>query len=491
MLEPIRQYAREKLEQGGEADEVQDRHAAYFLALAEEAESELAGPQQSAQVERLEEEHDNLREALSWVVELDEGDLGLRFVGALWRFWHARAYISEAVRWLESVLASSGPRVTPLRVKALEGMGWMSQFQGEYERARATYEEMLELSQELGDKGYVATALNSLGTVAAQQGDNERAKALLQQNLRVIEELEEEGNPATPLKKFYVFNLLGYLAINEEGDYARGTTLWEESLALAREVGDDYSVGITLANLGHPALLQRDNERARALSEEALKRAHELGSAGVEIVPTALVNHGLAALGLGEHDRAMGSLVEALVTSQNMGRRPQVIEALEGMASLAGAEGNASRAAHLWGAAEGARETTGILAFSPGEWALHEPYLAAARSRLGEELWEKALAEGRAMSLEEAAEYALAREGEPLAPASNEPSADQPPVALTPREKEVALLVAQNMSNRQIASTLTLSEHTVATHVRNVLKKLGLHSRNQVAAWVTEHQPLP
>jgi DNA-binding NarL/FixJ family response regulator len=98
------------------------------------------------------------------------------------------------------------------------------------------------------------------------------------------------------------------------------------------------------------------------------------------------------------------------------------------------------------------------------------------------------------MSLEEAAEYALAREEEPATPASpaqEGPSADQPPPALTPRKKEVALLVAQELTNRQIASTLTLSQHTVATHVRNVLNKLGLHSRNQVAAWVREHQPLP
>ncbi|MDQ5819408.1 MAG: AfsR family transcriptional regulator, partial [Actinomycetota bacterium] len=105
MLEPIRQYARQKLEESGGADEVHGRHAEFFLALAEEAEPELAGPQQSVWVERLEVEHDNLREALSRVLEGGEGDLGLRFGGALWRFWHARGYISEGARWLESVLA--------------------------------------------------------------------------------------------------------------------------------------------------------------------------------------------------------------------------------------------------------------------------------------------------------------------------------------------------------------------------------------------------
>ena len=209
MLETIRHYAREKLEESGEAGETRGRHAAFFLALAEEAEPELSGNQQGLWVERLEGEHDNVRAALSWVLEREEGELGLRFGGALWRFWTARGYISEGLGWLESVLARSGSRVTPPRVKVLEGIGWQFQALGDYERARATYEEMLGLSRELGDKGNVATALNSLGTVAAQQGDNERARTLLRENLEVIEELEEEGDPATPLKKFYVFNLLG------------------------------------------------------------------------------------------------------------------------------------------------------------------------------------------------------------------------------------------------------------------------------------------
>jgi predicted ATPase/DNA-binding SARP family transcriptional activator/DNA-binding CsgD family transcriptional regulator len=488
MLEPIREYAREKLEQSGKADEVQARHAAFYLAVAEEAEPELAGAQQSVWVERLEGEHDNLREALSWVLERGEAKLALRMGAALWRFWYNRGYLSEGIRWLERVLAGSDPAASPVRVKALEGLGWQLQGQGDYERAEAPYEEMLRLSRELGDKGNVATALNSLGTVAAQQGDNERARILLQENLEVLEELEKEGNPATTLKRFHALNLLGYLAIIEEEDYTRGATLWEESLALAQEAGDTLRVGTTLLNLGHAALLQGDYERARALSEEALSLAHELGSAGVGIIPVAVLNLGLATLGLDEYERAAASFEETLVMSQSMGRKPQVIETLEGMASLAGALGEATRAAHLWGAAEAAREVTGI-ALSSGERALHEPHLATARSQLGEPAWEEALAEGRAMSLEEAAEYALAKETEPAAPtyASQEgPSADQPPVALTPREKEVGILVARELTNRQIASELTLSEHTVATHIRNILKRLGLRSRTQIAAYFTE-----
>ncbi len=491
MLEPIRRYAQEVLEQGGQAEVAQGQHGAFFLALAEEAEPELAGTTQGVWVERLEAEHDNLREALSWFLEHEEGETALRLGAALWRFWSIRGYLSEGTKWLERVLADGEPAASPARVKALEGMGWLAQFQGEYQRARAIYEQMLKLSRGLGDKGNIATALNSLGTVAAQQGDNGRARKLLQQNLGVIEELEAEGDPATTLKKFYVSNLLGYLAINDEGDYARGTILWEESLTLAREVADDYSVGITLGNLGHVALLQRDFERAKARSEEALASANELGSAGVELVPSACINLGLASLGLGERERAMGSFEEALRMSQDMGRTPQVIETLEGMASLAGAMGKATRAAHLWGAAEAARQATGIIAFSPGELALHEPHLALASSQLGDEAWQEALAEGRAMSLEEAAQYALSEEADQSgATIGQEPSAyDEPMGNLTRREQEVVRLIAQGLTNRQISTELSISERTAGNHVAKILRKLGLRSRTQIASWASEIQP--
>jgi predicted ATPase/DNA-binding CsgD family transcriptional regulator len=490
MLEPVRQYAREKLEEGGQADEVKGRHAAFFLSLAEEAEPELAGPQQTLWVERLEVEHDNLRGALSWFLERGKIELGLRFGGTLWRFWFARGYLSEGIRWLEQALAGSHLEPAPARVKALEGMGMLAQFQGYCEQAKATYEEMLKLSRELGDKGNAATALNSLGTLALAQGDNERAKALLEENLSVVRQLEKEGNAATPIKRFHVLSLLGILALNEEGDYARATTLLQQSLALAREVGDTFRVGTTLVNLGYAAVMRGDNERATALSQEALTLAHELGSAGVGIIPETSINLGLAARGRGEHERAKASLEEALAVSQEAGIKASVVNALEGLAGLAGALGEATRAAHLWGAAEEAREATSI-ALPPSDRALHEPYLAAARAQLGQAAWEEALAEGRKMALEEAVEYALSKEetDPPTPPAPGRPSAGETTGKLTRREEEVAALVAHGLSNCQIASQLTLSEHTVATHVRNVLKKLGLHSRFQIAAWFTEHQP--
>jgi len=493
MLEPVRQYARGKLEESGEAGEARGRHAAFFLAVAEEAEPELAGPRQGLWAERLEEEHDNLREALSWLLDSGAGDLGLRFGAALWRFWFAQGYVSEGIRWLEELLASSDPTASQARVKALEGMGWLVQHQGDTERAKATYEEMLELSRELGDKGDIATALNSLGTLALARGDNERATAWLEENRAVLRELEDEGNAATALKRYHALNLLGGLAVNEEGDYVRAATLWEESLALARDVGDTLRIGSALCTLGYATLLQGDYERATVLCEETLAFVHEHGSAVAEVVPETLVNLGLAALSLGDHERAASSFKEALLMSQESGRKPTVINALEAMASLAGAMGEATRAAQLWGAAEAAREVTRI-ALPPGERALHEPYLAPARTLLGERAWEEAIGAGRAMSLDEAAGYALSRE-EPeeegdRAPVPEEPPADEAFGTLTPREQEVALLVAQGLTNREISTRLSISERTAGNHVATILRKLGLRSRAQIASWATERHLL-
>jgi predicted ATPase/DNA-binding SARP family transcriptional activator/DNA-binding CsgD family transcriptional regulator len=487
MLEPIRQYAREKLEEGGEADEVRGQHTAFFLDMAEQAEPQLDGPQQRLWVERLEREHDNLREALSWALGRGEVDLGFRFGGALWRFWFARGYLSEGIRWMERVLVGGEPTASRARVKLLEGIGWLAQYY-DLEKSKVAYEEMLELSRELGEKGSVATALNSLGTVAAQQGDHERARTLLEENLVVLQGLEDEENAATTLKRYHVFNLLGALAMYQEGDHAGASELFEEGLALAREAGDAFRIGMSLTGVGYLALLQGDHERATALCQETLSLAHNLGSAGVELIPENLVNLGLAALTRGDHERATASFEEALAMSQDLGRKETIVNTLEGMASLAGARGEATRAARLWGAAEVSREAIGIV-LAPGERALHEPYLATTRSRLGEAAWEEALTEGRAMSLEEAAEYALAEEIAPTSlPASQAPPAGDPTIELTPREEEVAGLVARGLTNRQISIRLAISERTAGNHVTRILRKLGLRSRAQVTRWAIERR---
>jgi len=239
------------------------------------------------------------------------------------------------------------------------------------------------------------------------------------------------------------------LALNEEGDPARMTTLLEESLALAREAGDtDRTVG-ALCNLGYATLMQGDYERVSTLGNEALSLARDLGGTGMEALPEILINSELASLQQGYHKQADASFKEALAASEKARIKSSTINALEGMASLAGVMGDAVGAAHLWGAAKAARGATGI-ALPPGEQELHEPYLASARSQIGEAVWKEALTEGRAMSLEEATQYGLSKELDSPATLVPEELPDVEPAGdLTQREQEVAGLVAQGLTNRQ------------------------------------------
>ena len=192
MLEPVRQYAQEKLEEGGEAEEVRHRHASFFLALAEEAEPRLRGPEDLEWLERLETEHDNLRAALSWALVGGEAELGLRLAGALWTFWEARGYYGEGLAWLKRVLAR-GDRVSAARIKALEGEGWLSISSGEIDEAGIAARDGLKLSDEAGLGGAVsAKFLRILGWIASLGGDLDRAKELFEEDLKLSQDANDE-----------------------------------------------------------------------------------------------------------------------------------------------------------------------------------------------------------------------------------------------------------------------------------------------------------
>jgi len=184
----------------------------------------------------------------------------------------------------------------------------------------------------------------------------------------------------------------------------------------------------------------------------------------------------------GDHELARNYYRESLVLCKELGHKLVASASLEGLACISGAEGEAERVARLFGAAERLREAVGDK-HTLEEAALREPYLAAARARLGEAPWAEAQDEGRAMSMEQAIEYALSEEKTVThpSPESEQPSSEEPP-SLTRREKEVAVLVGRGLTNRQIASELVLSEHTVHHHVTNILKKLNLSSRQQVTS---------
>jgi DNA-binding CsgD family transcriptional regulator len=190
-------------------------------------------------------------------------------------------------------------------------------------------------------------------------------------------------------------------------------------------------------------------------------------------------------LAQGDRERAASPFEEALRLLQGRGDKVGIAYSLLGLAGVAVSRGLPARAARLWGAAEALREADG-LPLSPLVRSLsdYEDDLADARAGLDERSFAAAWAEGRAMTLEQATEYALSTEELPTTPVpvpEQRPPADEPTETLTPREREVALLVARGLTNRQIAEELVISEHTVATHVRKILKKLGLRSRAQIS----------
>jgi predicted ATPase/DNA-binding SARP family transcriptional activator/DNA-binding CsgD family transcriptional regulator len=478
MLEPLRQYARERLEESGEDQAIKRTHAQYFLALAEEAEPKLWESGDKAWFGRLEKEHDNMRAALSWTLEHGEAELALRLGGALRWFWRARGYYGEGRRWLERALCEEGRTSAGARAKALDGVGWLASEQHDIDRVQAAAEEGLELSEEAGIGGVIlADFKNLLGEAAWLRGDYERASELFEESLGLHREARNNRGVAWSVCSLAVVS-------GERGDYERAKELYEEGIALSRKMGGALPLGDLLISAGYVYLLEGDHERATALNEEAAQLYRKRGSRGG--LRYALDNLGWAALVREDHERARALHEESLVLCKEIGDKFIGSASLEGLACSAASRGEAQRAARLFGGAATLREAVGYHQ-TPRERALGEPYLDAARSRLSEAEWEVEFAEGRNMGLEEAVEYALSEEETttPVPPAADRPSANVSS-ALTRREKEIAALVARDLTNRQIAKELVVSERTVENHVANILKKLGLHSRERVAASITQ-----
>jgi DNA-binding CsgD family transcriptional regulator/tetratricopeptide (TPR) repeat protein len=472
-LEPVRQYAWEKLSSSGEGEAVWRRHAEFFLALAEEAEPELKGPRQVEWLDRLETEHDNLRAAISW--SLGRGiDLGPRIAGALSLFWYTRGYWSEGRAYLEAV-ARSGVAPATMRARALEGLGWIAEPQGDYERARTAYEESLKLYRRSGDKSGVANSLGDLGSLALNQGDYEKATSLLEESLTLHRELGSKEDVIG------ILDGLGVLA-SAKGERERSISFFSEALALSRGTGNIRRTAVSLGNLGITMLVHGDPGQATALLDESLALFREIGDSSN--IAISLMNSALAALAQGDHGRVQVLGEECLKLLQKAQDTQHIADYLGIMASAAGARGSAERAARLWGAAEALREEIGV-PLQPEDRLVLDPYLATARSTLGEIAWRTTLAEGRAMMPEQAIEHSLGV-GEPLLPPPATHPSGEGTTALTPREEEVAALVSRGLTNRQIASELSISGHTVATHITKILKRLGLSSRSQLSAWVAE-----
>ena len=399
MLETVHEYAREKLGQSAEAEQIKRVHAEYFLTLAEEAFPELRGPDQLEWLERLEAEHDNMRAALSWASERKEAEVALRLGGSLWWFWWMRGHNSEGRRWLEQALVIEG-RVSPeVRAMALAGAGELATSQGDLDRAKEVCEEGLELllheAREASEAKLCLLAF--LGWVALEREEYEQAKQLFEEGLALSRQMRDT---------WWLANSLSNVAVvsHSLGDYERATELYEESMDLFRVQGDRRRLATCLNNLAMVMCSQGDLGRAAKLIEESVALLRELGARGV--VSIGLCNLGWIALLQDDLSRAADLYRESLSLSWDTGVNPVVQRTLEGFACVAGAKGEAERAARLWGAAQALHETKGI----PRDidfLAEADTRISAVRTGMGEQVWEEAQHKGRVMTLDEAVSYAL------------------------------------------------------------------------------------
>jgi predicted ATPase/class 3 adenylate cyclase len=407
MLETIHEYAREKLQGSDEGEDIRRLHAEYFLALAEEADPAVEGAQQVLWVERLEEEHNNIRAALSWSLgQGGDAELTLRIAAALGEFWYLRGHFEEGRRWLEEALAKSSGTPTAARARALQRVSWLAYMQGDLNRAKDASQEGLglegvELFRTGGGGSTAAELQRVLGMVVGARGELERETELLEESLALS---REAGSLRGMAGSIFILGA----AWRHRGDLERATQLLEEALTMFRETGDQAMIASVLTSLGFTFLFQGDLERATATSEEAaaMFRVQKHTS----YLAYALNNLGWVALLRGDSERARAVYAESIRAQREIGAKVSAPENLLGLACVAAARGEAERAARLFGASEALPEAMGA-PLEPGERAFQEPYLAAARSQLDETSWQEAWAQGRAMALEEAIAYALEEAG--------------------------------------------------------------------------------
>ena len=532
MLETIREYGQERLAASGELERARDAHAAYYLALAEQAEQGLLEVIQSIWIEQLEHERDNLSAALHCLLDRKEVEEALRLAGALRKYWFESGHLNEGLEFLErAVSAMREDNITAskqVRAKALYGISWILYWQSDFERARALAQESLELSRQGGDTRGTASVLRLMGSIESELEDDDTAgEAFIEESLLLFREAGDNAGIAT------ILLTLGAKAFFR-GEFARTLDLCGESLTLFKVLGDSWFIAVDLHFLGWASSCQGAHATASRLSEESVALFRTLGHQGY--TAQALTILGCEVAALGKEAAAAQLMQEALELAKNgeswedmalalcslghlalhQGNRVQArarygesltvltdawttgrltmrtrwipASSLEGLGEMALSLGQARLTAQLFAAAENLR-VSGMYRNPIG---IQQPYyartLTEARAQLGEEDFAAFWAEGRAMTPEEvlaAQEHIVGSEQVDVSTPGYFTTIPSPGV-LTARQVEVLRLLAVGLTNQQIADRLVISRRTVNVHVDSIYKKLGLTSRAAATRYAME-----
>ncbi|MEO8288465.1 MAG: tetratricopeptide repeat protein [Chloroflexota bacterium] len=429
LLEAVREFALERMVSESEVDSAREKHAAYYLSLADSADEQFNRPQGSRWgyeaikwVDRLEADLDNMRAALDWYrvqaeIEAESSgdrveaarttanlEMGLRLTTGLRRIWFVRGHFTEGLQWLRAFLVMvPQPLPTslqPLRAAyaaALALLGRLTLLQGDAEPVRPLLEESLAIARDIGDKQRIAFILLNVGAVGLAQGDYTSARTYHGECLDLYRELGNNWGAAAALED------LGSIELNE-GNPQLARALLEESLQLYRAVGESFGAASVLGSLGSAAYYRQDYDTAHSLWEESLQVRREIRDRSREC-------HSLVLLGWVELRRAnyteSGAMFrEGLVLGRKLGAVVTLHWGLAGFGALASAEGNAERAALLFGAADALREARHV-PLPPANQAELDSEIALARERLPADVWSKTQETGHIMALEDAIAVAL------------------------------------------------------------------------------------
>jgi predicted ATPase/class 3 adenylate cyclase len=399
MLETLREFGLEQLTTSGEQGTIQHRHANFFLALVEQAGASLESGEQVEWMDRLEQEHDNLRAALEWSKTAEDGgEICLRLAGALGYFWEMRGHFSEGRERISSILSMQiAQGRTAARAKLLARAAELAYRQSDYAATVAFAEESLAICRELGDQQGTASALIKLANAATEAGDYGTGSEYLEEALTIWRDLDDKHGTARALIS------LGWVALRS-GDYRLADERLEEALSLSRELEDTRSIGFELSGLGEVAMRQGDYARATRLMEESLELRRQLGNKwGIGV---SLGMLGLVSMRQGDWNRAISQLGESLEIRQEIGDKGGSAWCLEHLAEVARAQGQAEKAVRLLSAAASLRISIGSVIDSADQ-AEYQNRRAALRAELGEERFAKMWEEGRTLTLEQAIAYAL------------------------------------------------------------------------------------
>ncbi|MGW4125981.1 protein kinase domain-containing protein [Nocardia sp. NPDC004711] len=433
LLETVQEYGKQKIEEAGEYAELCRRHRDWYERLALEAEADWISPRQLEWIARLKRELPNLRKAMEFS-RSEEHAAGMRTATALHSFWVFSGRFSEARRWCDRALAGTSDAALADRAKALFASGVFATDMGDLPAETSRMAELRALAEQTHDQTIAALLAYADGYAAVSSGDLDRA--------------ETQFNVAV------------------EAFSAQGDVLFQSG---------------ALNQLGWTYALQGNMERALACLEELLTIADSHGA--LVYRSRALRPMALAVWEMGDRERAVQLLEEALRLARPVVDPFVTALALEILAWIAAEKHDARRAAVLLGAALKLIDAAGGsgLTRSPRLLAYREECVHRSLDVLGRRGFESAHQEGAAMNFDAAIDFALGEHHRAEAPA------DHISANLTRREREIADLVAEGLTNKAIAARLVISQRTAQGHVEHILTKLGFTSRTQIAAWAAEH----